>query len=276
MPIDRVLITGTSTGIGRATAELLAEKGYRVVATMRNTGKGSELVERAQSKGWDLAIIPLDVRNDESVEAAFQQAGEIDVLVNNAGFSVRGAVEEITLVDLIDQFETNVYGVFRCIQAALPSMRKRGHGIIVNVSSVGGLVGHPFNSAYASSKHALEGLTESLHHEIAPFGVRVHLIEPGLVGGTAFFDNWRSVGGSASETSSPYATFIPGIEHPTDRPGAVLSPNHEVAEVILEAIEKGDRLRYPVGQYAREVFAFRKQANDEILKTLGPQLGLTS
>ncbi|HLA18530.1 MAG TPA: SDR family NAD(P)-dependent oxidoreductase, partial [Dehalococcoidia bacterium] len=170
MAKQTLLITGSNSGIGRATAELLAGRGYRVIATMRDPGKGRDLAEAASSNGWDLSVVPLDVRSDESVREAVRQAGEVDVLVNNAGFEVWGALEEMKVADLVDQFETNVYGPFRCISAVLPAMRERGSGVIVNVSSVAGRVAGPLNGLYSASKFALEAMSESLHYEAGHFG----------------------------------------------------------------------------------------------------------
>ena len=163
MAKQTVLITGSNSGIGRATAELLAGRGYRVLATMRNLDKGRDLAEAAKKNGWDLTLLSLDVCKDDSVREAFRQAGEVDVLINNAGFEVWGPIEEMAVGDITDQFDTNVYGPLRCINAVLPAMRERGSGIIVNVSSVGGRVAAPLNGLYSASKFALEALSESLH-----------------------------------------------------------------------------------------------------------------
>ncbi len=277
MAKQTVLITGSSSGIGRAAAELLAERGYRVLATMRNPDKGRELTETARSKGWDLTVIPLDVRDDASVQAALRQAGDIDVLVNNAGFEVWGALEEMAVADLVDQFETNVYGPFRLITALLPAMRKRGAGVIVNVSSVAGRVAAPLNGAYAASKYALEALSESLHYEAGHFGVRVHIVEPGGVD-TPFPDNRRLVGAGAGDRSSPYAPLITQWEQAAARfpGGGTRAPARAVADAILEAIEKGDKLRYPVGADAQMVLMARKQMDDETFEsTMRQQLGLS-
>ncbi|MDO8613577.1 MAG: SDR family oxidoreductase [Dehalococcoidia bacterium] len=276
MAKQTVLITGSNSGIGRATAELLAGRGYRVIATMRTLDKGRDLAEGASNRGWDLSVVPLDVRSDESVREAFRQAGDVDVLVNNAGFEVWGALDELTVDDLVDQFETNVYGPFRCISAVLPAMRQRGSGVIVNVSSVAGRVAAPLNGAYAASKHALEALSESLHFECGHFGVRVHVVQPGAIE-TAFSDNRRLVGAAAGDESSPYRELITQWEQAF---GQLLlggrSPATAVAGAILEAIEKGDKLRYPVGADAQMVLMARKQMDDETFEaTMRQRLGLT-
>jgi NAD(P)-dependent dehydrogenase (short-subunit alcohol dehydrogenase family) len=276
MPAKSVLLTGTSTGIGRAAAETLAAKGHRVLATMRTPAKGQELAEAAKANGWDLTIIPLDVRDDASVRAALEQAGDIDVLVNNAGFEVWGPLEEMTVDDLKDQFETNVYGPFRLITAVLPRMRQRGGGVIVNVSSVAGRVSAPLNGLYSASKFALEALSETIHYEAGHFGVRCHIVEPGGVA-TPFPDNRRLVGAAAGDEGSPYRELITQWEAAADRlTGGARAQPEEVAAAILEAIETGDKLRYPVGQDANLVFTARKAMDDaQFESAMRQQLGLT-
>ncbi len=277
MAKESVLITGSNSGIGRATAELLAGRGYRVLATMRNLDKGGDLAAAAEKGGWDLTLLPLDVREDGSVQEAFRRAGEVDVLVNNAGFEVFGPLEEVTADDLIDQFDTNVHGPLRCINAVLPAMRERGKGVIINVSSVGGRVAGPLTGAYAASKFALEALSESLHYEVGHFGVRVHIIEPGGID-TPFPDKRHLVGAAAGDESSPYRPLIGEWEQAMGRllGEGGRSPATMVADAILEAIEKGDKLRYPVGPDAQMVLMARKQMDDETFETaMRQQLGLT-
>ena len=270
------LITGTSSGIGRATAELLASKGYRVLATMRNPAKAGDLADVARRNGWDLAVLPLDVRDESSVREAVSQAGDVDVLVNNAGFEIWGPLEEMGVDDIKDQFETNVYGPFRLMTAVIPFMRNRGSGVIVNVSSVAGRVGAPLNGLYSASKYALEALSETVHYECGHFGIRVHIIEPGGVE-TTFGANRRLVGAAAGK-ESPYAELVANWEQASSRlnPGGSASKPEAVAEAILEAIEKGDKLRYPVGQDANVVMTARKAMTDEQFEAaMRQQLGLT-
>lgn len=271
-----VLITGSNSGIGRAAVELLAGKGYRVIATMRNLDKGRDFADTARAKGWDLQTVQLDVRSDASVEAALKQAGNVDVLVNNAGFEVWGPLEEMSVEDMKDQFETNVYGPFRLMTAVLPGMRKRGSGVIINVSSVAGRVSAPLNGLYSASKYALEAVSESLKYEAGHFGIRVHIVEPGGVE-TAFTDNRRLVGAAGGNASSPYKDLITQWEQASQRlGGGVRAKPEAVAEVILEAIEKGDKLRYPAGQDAQLVFTARKAMDDEQFEAaMRSQLGLT-
>jgi NAD(P)-dependent dehydrogenase (short-subunit alcohol dehydrogenase family) len=275
MTKQSVLITGANSGIGRAVAELLARRGYRVWATMRSPEKGRDLAEESARNGWELAILPLDVRQEKSVGEAFRRAGPVDVLVNNAGFEVWGPIEELTPGDLVDQFETNFFGAFRCIKAVLPFMRERGSGIIINMSSLQGRIGSPLGTPYCASKHALEALSEALYYEVGHFGIRVHVIEPGTIE-TAFLGTRRW--GSAGEKSSHYQPLIEqwtkGFAKIQDELGRA-EPSL-AAEAVLSAIEKGDKLRYPVGADAEMVFAARKQLDDEAFEaTMRAQLGLT-
>ncbi|HUF53282.1 MAG TPA: SDR family oxidoreductase [Dehalococcoidia bacterium] len=268
-----VLITGCSVGgIGHATAKKLAAKGYNVFATVRSAAKAGDLADTE-----NVTIVELDVRDDASVSAALAKAGDIDILVNNAGFEVWGPLEEMTVADLNDQFETNVNGPFRLITALAPKMRNRGVGVIVNVSSVAGRVGAPLNGLYAASKWALEALSESLKYEIGHFGVRVHLVEPGGVE-TPFGSNRRLVGAAAGQ-ESPYTEMVEqwnaAAERLSTSSGGAASPD-DVAHAIIEAIEVGDKFRYPVGQDANMVMTARKAMTDEQFEqAMRAQLGLT-
>ena len=173
MTNKRAIITGCSTGIGRATAIELTARGYDVIATARRRETLDDL-KVAET-------LALDVDDDASVEAACAAAGPVDVLVNNAGFGVEGAIETVPIDEVRRMFETNVFGSARMIQAFLPAMRERGSGAIVNVASTAGIAAPPLGGYYAASKFALEGLSEALHLEVGHFGVRVIVIEPGLI-----------------------------------------------------------------------------------------------
>lgn len=180
-----VLLTGATDGLGKAAAILLAERGYRVFGTGRSTEKRAALDALARERKLPLETLDMNVCDDESVrrgvEAVRNRAGDIDVLINNAGFAFYLAFEELSLDDWRKQFETNVFGVVRVTQAVLPRMRERRQGRIVMMSSVSGLVTGPMQSAYSASKHALEGMSNALRHELHPFGVHTILIEPGYI-----------------------------------------------------------------------------------------------
>lgn len=182
--MQSVLITGANSGIGRATALRLATEGYHVFAAMRDTGKAGKLLDLAGKRGCEVVPVELDVTDDGSVgrgvERVLTDAGKLDVLINNAGIGWNATTEDIDIEAAKVVFETNYWGVVRCIQAVVPQMRERGAGHVVNVSSVAGRIAALAQTVYASSKWALECLSENLVQELAPFGVRVSVIEPGV------------------------------------------------------------------------------------------------
>ena len=234
-----VLITGASSGIGRATAELLAARGYRVFGGVRAAATTRPLT--------GVELVPLDVRDEASVKACVEdvrsRAGRIDVLINNAGIHLVGAVEETSISQAQALFDTNVIGVLRMIQAVLPGMRGRGAGLIVNISSILGLIPAPFMGVYASTKHAIEGLSESLDHEVRALGIRVILIEPPYIR-----TNLDASAAQAEGRIDAYATQ-------RQRTAAVITHNTGtapepklVAEEVLRSIEGPYRMRRPIGQ----------------------------
>jgi NAD(P)-dependent dehydrogenase (short-subunit alcohol dehydrogenase family) len=245
-----ILITGTSSGIGRATAERFAARGWQVFASMRNPERGAELRARAADRGWRLTTLPLDVTSDESVAAATshvlrEAGGRLDVLINNAGYYQFGALEETSPDELRAQLETNVVGVLRVTRAVLPAMRTCGSGTIITLGSVSGRVAVPMGSAYTASKWALEGMIESLRLELIPFGVRVALMEPGPYH-TALHDNER-LASAGGRQDSPYADLLAAYR----RQSAKL-PRQQDLEPLIDAIERAatsenPRLRWPVG-----------------------------
>ena len=180
-----VLITGTSTGIGFATALAFGKAGHRVVATMRNPARAPELANLAGQDRLAITVYPMDVDLDASVSEAIgrigREHGPIDVLVNNAGIERMGSVEELPLADFRAVMETNYFGTLRCIQAVLPAMRQRRSGCIINVASIGGHIAVSPQAAYSASKFAVEALSECLAQEAKPFNVRVAIIEPGII-----------------------------------------------------------------------------------------------
>ncbi|MBW2535365.1 MAG: SDR family NAD(P)-dependent oxidoreductase, partial [Deltaproteobacteria bacterium] len=176
----RVLITGTSKGIGYDTAVLLARNGHDVLATMRNPG-ASDLADVAKADSLPLSVLPLDVDDDESVASLFDGIGPIDVLVNNAGILSINAVEDEPFEQYERVMQTNYFGAVRCVKRVLPEMRQRGSGCIVNITSIAGRIAYFASSAYAASKYALEAFTECLAQETRGFGIRVALVEPGII-----------------------------------------------------------------------------------------------
>lgn len=179
------LVTGSSSGIGFEISLTLARNGFFTYATMRNLDKSKNIVALADAEKLPLEVVQLDINDDWSIRNVIDKIADkqraVDVLVNNAGYALVGPVEELSVQEFKEQFETNVFGVVRVIQEILPTMRMRKCGIIVNISSINGRVGFRLTSAYVSSKFALEGLSESLAYEIEQFGINVILIEPGII-----------------------------------------------------------------------------------------------
>ena len=263
------VVTGSSSGIGLAASLALARAGHTVYATMRDTSRGARLGAAASAEGLDVRISQMDVDDDASVDGAISrvdgEAGRIDVLVNNAGYGAVGAVEDIPMGEFKAQFETNLFGAVRVIKAAAPAMRRtaaEGEGpgpTIVNVSSVAGRIGFPATSAYISSKFALEGLSESLSYELAPFGVRVVIVEPGVIK-TNFFDSMRTCEAPAG---SPYADMTAKMVSNVRMMVELGTEAGEVADAIVRAAESDKPLpRYVVGNDAVMFIEARRSRTD--------------
>lgn len=263
-----VVVTGTSTGIGQATAITLARAGHTVFAGMRNLDRGGELREITSKEKLPINIVQLDVDSDNSVEDAFKQIlsekGQIDVLVNNAGIGARGYIEEAPLAVFRQVMETNFFGGLRCIKAVVPSMRERGSGCIINITSVAGQFAMPPQGPYASSKWAFEGLSECLAQELSPFNVRVAIVEPGVIA-TPLTTTPRPV-----PPASPYsmhgrrmgALFAASLSKPT-------SP-FEVAKTIQDIVDgKSTKLRNASGADGALLINWRKNKTDEEWVSLG-------
>ena len=256
------VVTGSSTGIGQATAATLARAGHTVYATMRNPNTGGEDLRRvAEHEKLQLRFAALDVNSDESVRDTIakilSEEGHIDVLVNNAGIGQGGAVEETPLASFRATMETNFFGALRCIQAVVPGMRERRSGCIVNVTSVAGRFSSAPQAAYASSKFALEALSECLAQEMKTFGVRVAIVEPGVIA-TPIFGKLET---PPASTRYPHSRriaelFRASLENP-------VSP-YVVGEKIREIVSSGTwQLRHPVGPDAAGLLAWRASMSDE-------------
>jgi NAD(P)-dependent dehydrogenase (short-subunit alcohol dehydrogenase family) len=263
------VITGGNSGIGRATAVRLGREGMTVYATMRDPAKGEKLRTLADEAGADVRIIALDVTSDDSVNDAFQhvmsEAGSVDVLVNSAGIAANGTVEETPLTDYRQVFEVNVCGPLRCMQAVLPGMREGRTGVIVNVTSVVGRVAMVAQAPYVASKWALEGLSEELAHELASFGIRVAMIEPGVTKTAMFAKNTETpVASSAYDAQyrRMFQFYAKGIPQ--------AAPASDVAEVIHHAITTPQpKLRYVCSFGGPEIVSGRAAMTDEEWVALG-------
>jgi NAD(P)-dependent dehydrogenase (short-subunit alcohol dehydrogenase family) len=253
MASRRAIVTGCSTGIGRATALELTSRGYEVVATARRLATIEDL-KVAQT-------LELDVDSDESVAAARRKVGIVDVLVNNAGFGVEGSVEEVPLADVRRMFETNFFGAARMIQAFVPAMREQGAGSVVNVTSVAGIAAGPLGGYYSASKFALEALSEALHLEVGHFGVDVLVIEPGGIE-TSFGANVVDHRGGPSayaELAVLWESAAGTLTGGQPAPGPEL-----VALAICDALDaKSHPLRVPVGTDAELVAGTRHSVSYE-------------
>ena len=259
MPV--AVVTGTSTGIGLATAVALARAGHTVQATMRSPQRAPQLAEIAAAEKLPIKILPMDVDDDTSVTRTIGQiladTAHIDVLVNNAGVQSSGPIEEVPLAEFRRNMETNYFGALRCIQAVLPGMRKQGDGHIVNVSTIGGRITGLSQGPYCGSKFALEAVSEILAGEVKSLGIRVAIVEPGVTE-TPIFDKRRSI-----PPNSPYrqerrmnAIFDAGRKHQV--------PASLVADKIVEIVKsKTWKLRHPTGPDAEPFLQYRASISDE-------------
>jgi NAD(P)-dependent dehydrogenase (short-subunit alcohol dehydrogenase family) len=257
------LVTGVSSGIGQATAELLAARGYRTFGTVRNDAGSRPSIE----------LVRLDVRDPQSVRdgvaAILERTGRIDLLVNNAGASILGAAEETSAEEARELFETNLFGLMRMTQAVLPAMRAQGSGRIINIASVLGFLPAPFLSTYAATKHAVEGYSESLDHEVREFGIRVIAVEPGFTRTNIGRENvaQRALPEYRDQRRRTAAKIRENIEQGVD-PSAI-------AEIVLRAAEaKHPQLHYQAGRGARLLRVLRSLAPAAIVdKGLRRQFG---
>jgi NAD(P)-dependent dehydrogenase (short-subunit alcohol dehydrogenase family) len=293
------VVTGSSTGIGFETSLLLARNGFYTYATMRDRLKSDKIEKIANKENLPLEVLSMDVDNDDSVRNAIHkiidEKKKIDILVNNAGYGLFGALEDISIVEIKKQFETNLFGAIRTIKEVLPTMREQKNGIIINISSIAGVVGIPAECIYVSTKFALEGLTESISYELQPYGIKVVIIEPGVIN-TNFVPNIKfpkpidnklqqpllkeeekeepkvnySNNDIKKKNSSHYSNTIDiFLSHYYPAMKNALLPK-EVATVILEAIKNASNsseyiFRYLVGGDAKTFAQAKKNMSDSQL-----------
>ena len=258
------VVTGASSGIGFETALALAREGYHTYATMRDITKSDKIKELGEKDGLKISVLELDVNNDDSVKAAIKkildEKQRIDVLVNNAGWGLWGCVEDVSVDEFKTQFETNFFSVIRLIQEVGPTIRKQGSGKIINISSVAGRIGFPASPAYISSKFALEGLSESLRLEMAPFGVDVIIIEPGVIK-TNFLNPVKLAKKSESDTA--YRDITAKVVSGVKMMAEMGTPPKEVADTIVKSINDDKSLpRYIVGNDASMFLEAKKSKTD--------------
>jgi NAD(P)-dependent dehydrogenase (short-subunit alcohol dehydrogenase family) len=263
------VVTGANSGIGRATAIHLAANGHRVFGTVRSTARADKLQAMASDAGVDVELVELDVGDDTSTRDGFAEilaaAGRVDHLVNNAGVGGNAVAEECPPELYLDVFNVDVVGVTRCLQAVLPQMRQRGTGTIVNVTSVAGRIAALAQSPYVAAKWALEGVSEGLAQELAPFGIRVAIIEPGVTKSAIFAKNIdapNSTGAYHAHYRRMFQFYAAGMANATDP--------FEVGRIILHAIETDQpELRYPVSWAGTELAARHDRIADQDWLDLG-------
>ena len=293
---DIAVVTGSSSGIGYETSLLLARNGFYTYATMRDPNKKSIIEKIANKEKLPLEVLPLDVNNDTSVRNTIHkildEKKKIDILINNAGYGLFGALEDISIEEAKKQFETNLFGAIRTIKEVLPTMRKQRNGIIINVTSIAGVVGVPAECIYVSTKFALEGLSESISYELQPYGIKVILVEPGVIN-TNFVPNIKlpdktndkleqtlmnkeeskvnySSNDIKKKNSSYYSNTIDTfLSHYYPAMKNAPLPK-EVATVILEAIKNASKsseslARYIVGEDAKNLAQAKKNMSDSQL-----------
>jgi NAD(P)-dependent dehydrogenase (short-subunit alcohol dehydrogenase family) len=260
-----VVVTGSSSGIGLETALMLARNGYITYATMRSPDKDKSIKAAIQNESLPIRVVQLDVTDDSSVKNAIDhitsEAGRIDVLVNSAGYGLGGGFEDLAIEEIKSQHETNLYGLIRVTQAALPTMRRQRSGRVINLSSSAGFFGLPGFSAYSSSKFAVEGLSESMAYELEPFGIKVILIEPGFIKTNAV--NAIVIAKKAQDPSSPYSELMQKMMANMSEGAKNASDPELVANIIFDAASNPNpRLRYLAGKDAESWAAGKKNMEE--------------
>jgi NAD(P)-dependent dehydrogenase (short-subunit alcohol dehydrogenase family) len=260
------VITGSSSGIGLESTLVLARNGYTTYATMRSPDKDTTIKAVVHNEGLPIRVVQLDVTDDNSVKNAvdyiISEAGMIDILVNNAGYGLVGALEDLAMEEIKSQYETNLFGLIRVIQAVLPTMRKQRSGRIINISSGAGIFGYPGGSAYVSTKFAVEGLSESIAYELEPFRLKVILIEPGFI--RTNFSNAMVMAKKAQDSASPYSELMQKVMANASELAKNASAAELVASIILDAASNPNpRLRYLAGKDV-ESWAASKKNMDEL------------
>ena len=259
------LITGCSSGLGYETALMLARNGFQTFATMRNTKKSDSLEEIIKKERLDLNIRELDLNDDTSIENTIncikREANRIDVLINNAGYGLVGFFEDLTLDEIRNQFETNFFGVLNITKKIIPIMRLQKSGTIINVSSGAGQVGFPGISAYVSTKFAIEGFSESLMYELFPYGIKVVIIEPGVIK-TNFFRNCI-VSEHSMKSSSPYSRSLDKFQRNVELMQEHATSPIDVAKVIIQVLGNNEpKQRYIVGNDVAMILEAKKNLSD--------------
>jgi NAD(P)-dependent dehydrogenase (short-subunit alcohol dehydrogenase family) len=263
-----VVVTGSSSGIGFETSLLLAKSGFYTYATVHKLeGEGSrQIIDIAKKEKLLLEVVQLDVNSDESVtdtiNSIVKKHNRIDVIVNNAGYALGGALEETSMDEIRKQFETNFFGAVRVMRAVIPFMRSQRSGKIINITSMGGRISIPLSTFYHGSKFALEGVSESLQYELEPFGIKMILIEPGAVGSN-FWKSIKIANGATSPNSS-YTQLADNMSKTFKKMEENAMHPSEVAKTILDVVTSDDpQLRYVLGNDATKIIEARQNMSDK-------------
>ncbi|MGA7900118.1 MAG: SDR family oxidoreductase [Nitrososphaeraceae archaeon] len=260
------VVTGSSTGIGHETSLILARKGFLTYATMRNLNRSESIESIATKENLPIHIKQLDVTDDASVknavEAISSETGRLDILVNNAGYGLNGAFEDLAMDEIKAQYETNLFGLIRTTQAVLPIMRRQKYGTIINISSGAGRFGFPGSSAYVSTKFAVEGLSESISYELEPFGIKVVLVEPGVI--KTNFVHGMVIAKKSQDPKSPYSQIVQKMVTGFEEMMNNGSSPDLVAKVVLNAAtNENPSLRYLAGNDVEQWLGSKRNMSDE-------------
>src|SRR3990167_2866528 len=254
-----ILITGASTGIGYATALSFARAGFQVIATMRNLNKNKTLQENIKQEGLNIDIRQLDVTDDHSAETLvndiLNKYQKIDILINNAGFGFLGTLEQTSLSQAQEIMDVNFFGVWRLTQAVLPSMRKNKSGHIISITSVGGVIGQPFNDAYCAAKFAVEGMMESLAPVVRHFGIQVSLVEPGPVNSDFVSSTLNKSPDLHFDLENDYRTMLDSYSQATRNAFTQLAQSpDDIAKCLLEiATEEQAHFKYQTSEISKKI-----------------------
>jgi len=268
---DSILVTGAATGLGKEMALYLAERGFRVYGTTRDMRQAEDLKAAAQARKVDLRVLPLDVTNTESIDAAVKtivaESGGIYGVINNAGIGLRGYFEDLTAEEIQKLFDANVFGVMNVTRAVLPYMRQARRGRVILISSVGGRIGALSVTAYCSTKFAVEGFGESLFQELAPLGIRVVLIEPGIIKTERWSTNRGTAKGAMNPESPYYAWFMKSEKESDELVKAQTAVPADVAAVVHQAlIAERPKLRYMIGRKAKLAVTLKRYMPFELFE----------
>ncbi|HSF24103.1 MAG TPA: SDR family NAD(P)-dependent oxidoreductase [Blastocatellia bacterium] len=277
--LDRqvVIVTGASAGIGEATAKWLAREGASVVLAARRKARLDELRQKIEASGGSAVAIEADVTSEEDrrriVLESMNLFGRIDALVNNAGFGQRGPIEIVPVEAIRRNFETNLFSLIALTQLVIPIMRNQGGGRIVNISSVAGRVASPFSSVYDATKHALEAVSDGLRGELAPFGIKVVIVEPGFIS-TEFLGIANEVSRQVIERDSPYADSIARRNESLRRLRKMAGTPDDIAELIVRALVVANpSARYAAPRHARVLIALRRFVPERLFNYVNRQAG---